>query len=440
MAVAAVGVAAVFSTWAGTDMAGIFDRLKERFTQNAAGTTDLSSLSEDQQKLLRRQYIGRLGSSLAQTGDFGAGMEAQAKDAQARQAQMLEQQQRAEVANIWGNGSPLNDAQRQLPGVSAPPPPTLSQGAAPQGAAPQQRAAALNDASQKRAYYENVARQLAAAGRGKEAEFALDMAKLFAARETFFAPTSGIVNGEERMFQASDAGGMQILDAAPLATDTTRTARQLGADLEALRTHLAIQNAGADRSSTTVLGPDAAAAAMIDIDAKRLEAYRNDASQAVNALPSVQSAYNALRNQDTGALQNALVPLIRFVNPGSDLAQAQTVAAAGMTPQLLAQLAGIGGSDTVREVELMLANLPSTANPAETNMKLFEVILAGTQRRITDAQNAERVFYDQGGSLRGFVPQGNSQFDIFNNQFQQDRARQQTPGTSRRAGLGLEYP
>lgn len=437
-------------------MAGFFDRMKERFTQYAAGTTDLSGLSEDQQKLLRRQAIGRLGASLYRDGDFGAAMAQQEEINAKRNAEQAALAQRKQIAEIL---SPQQQALvGQAPSVAAPQAPTLlrapgsagapgaygSQDRVPQPSAsaqpgqqptPQQAGALAQEAGAQRARYQRLAEFYHAQGNVEGAKSAIDMANAFAAREEYFTPMAAMVDGREVLIQGSKSGNVNVLGATPTYTDTVRTAIQFGQEPEAFARHLQSKNAGANR--TLIQGPDAARAAMVKHDAKRLDAIRAEASQAVAALPGFRSAYEALNSTDTGALQNALVPLIRFVNPGADIAQAQTIAAAGMTPMLLAQLAGIGGSDTVREVELMLANLPSTANPQETNRKLFEVIISGIERKISDARNAEQLFYDQGGSLRGFESRGNVDFDIFRNQFQQDGARA-GGAPSRRAAWGLE--
>ncbi|MFN7882031.1 MAG: hypothetical protein ACK5PF_03320, partial [bacterium] len=411
---------------------GFFDRLKTRFTQNAAGTTDLSNLTEEQQKLLRRQFIGRLGTSLSQTGDFGAGMDAQANAAAEQRAAMQAEtlmQQRRGYFDAPAGLNPNQGALMQPGGVAPPrllnPASTNPQPGVPAAQAPAQAASpAVQQPQQAIPPREQFIGAIQRAVRGGDMEYAEGLRKqvdtLFPT-EKFTAKDMLDANGRRVVGLVGDQGTTRSTSYAPMPVARTQELQDL-ADPELFARRLAIENAGADRSSTTVLGPDAAAAAMIKIDANRLETLRNEAAQAVAALPSVQSAYEALRGQDTGAFQNALIPLIRYVNPGADLVQAQTIAAAGMTPQLLTQLAGIGGSDTVREVELMLASLPSTANREAVNRKLFEVILAGTQRKIADAQNAESLFYDQGGSLRGFTPQGNIQFDAFQRQFQQDAA------------------
>lgn len=431
-------------------MAGFFDRLKERFTQNAAGTADISQLSEEQQKLLRRQYIGRLGSSLAQTGDFGAGMAEQAKFAEQQRAQMqaeaMQRQRQSVFGNIMGGGeqaspqSPLTPEQQALVATPRPlaSPETRSQQAgiaAQQAQAPQPAAAQGGIPADLRDRLKRGVLELQALGDTDGAKQLLEYAKQFAPLETWFAPTEYFdpETKQTRLSQFSNLGSRQLTDTQAAPTDKVQSLIAMQQDPTLFQMEGALRAQGAPRN--TFHAPNLAAAEMVKLDSKRLDAIRTEANQAVASLPSVRSAYDALKGQNTGALQNAMVPLIRMVNPGADIAQAQTIAAAGMTPQLLVQLAGIGGSDTVREVELMLANLPSTANPWETNAMLFEVILQGAERKVADAQAAEQLFYDQGGSLRGFQPQGNIMLDAFRQQFEQDRAPSQPGSVAARYGL-----
>lgn len=402
-------------------MAGFFDRLKERFTQNAAGTTDLSHLSEEQQKLLRRQFIGRLGTSLAQTGDFGAGMEAQAKIAAEQRAQMQAQAEQQRLSQIWNGpsgaaqGAPLNASQAQIVDPQTPellrapqrapsvqPLPGQGAGAGP-SISPQQAVAAVQDAASKRAYYENVARQLMAEGRREDAQAAMEMAKEFAAREEYFTPMAARINGQEVLIQGSKSGGMNVLPAAPNYTDTVRTQEQFAGRPDLYAQWLAGKEAGATRVDARQVGPDAVRVKMFEMDADRVRGMKEQLDSSLRLLPGLEMAFEAANRNDTGALEAALLPIQRYLNPDAQAVVDAPLLAAGVINSVLNKLGLVGGSDTEREMLELKATEPNWANNPETNRRMFALALRAMRELAEDVRSAENTLYDQ-GTLRNWRP------------------------------------
>jgi hypothetical protein len=434
-------------------MAGFFDRMKERFTQYAAGTTDLSNLSEEQQKLLRRQAIGRLGASLYQTGDFGAAMQQQEamnlKQQEAAQAEAA----RRRAQEIWG-GSPLTPQQQTLAspvGVAQPRSGQPAAAAAPQGGAsagnapapapanvsPQQAGALAQDAGAKRAYYERVAQQFAAIGDREQAQLALDMAKQFAAQEEYFAPMAAMVGGREVLIQGSKGGGVNVLDATPTYTDTVRTQIQFGENPDAYARWLAGKNAGASRVSVTNAPANRGLSTKAELDAKRLDAMETTLSDVSRTIPNMEAAFTALSRNDTGAFSAAILPLQRLLNPDSPAVADASVAAAGVITSVLGKLKAVGGNDTEKEMERIMATEPNWQNNPEANRRLFELALTGMRQLAEDVRSAQRIFYapETAGTLRGWEPRAITNIGGFEQRVFGDNTQQPT---SRRAAYGLD--
>lgn len=404
---------------------GFFDRMKTRFTQNAAGTTDLSNLTEEQQKLLRRQFIGRLGSSLAQTGDFGAGMEAQAEAAKGMQAQMAAEQQRRAMAERWGGLNPSQGQLVQPGGVAPPQAPRLlnpastnpqpgvpaaqapAQAASPAGGSqmptPQQAVVALRDASAQRAQYENIFREAMASGNESEAKMALDAANAFAAREEYFAPIAAQVGGREVLIQGSKSGGMNVLNAAPTFTDTVRTQEQFAQRPDLYAQWLQGKLAGATRVDARTIGPNAIQAEMFKMDSERLKGMKTQLDSSLRLLPGIEMAFEAADRNDTGALQAALLPIQRYLNPDAQAVTDAPLLAAGVINSVLTKLGQVGGSDTEREMLELKATEPNWANNPETNRRMFALALRAMRELEQDVASAENTLYDT-GSLRGWRP------------------------------------
>lgn len=402
---------------------GFFDRLKTRFTQNAAGTTDLSNLTEEQQKLLRRQFIGRLGSSLAQTGDFGAGMEAQAEAAKGMQAQMTAEQQRREVANILnpqqgqlvqpGGVAPpqaprlLNPASRNpqpgVPAAQAPAQAASPAGGGAQQPSPQQAVGIVQDAAAQRERYRQLAEYYMVGGNREMAKQATDMANAFAAREEYFAPIAAQVGGREVLIQGSKSGGMNVLNAAPTFTDTVRTQEQFAQRPDLYAQWLQGKMAGATRVDARTIGPDAIRTEMFKMDSERLKGLKTQLDSSLRLLPGIEMAFEAADRNDTGALQAALLPIQRYLNPDAQAVTDAPLLAAGVINSVLNKLGQVGGSDTEREMLELKATEPNWANEPETNRRMFALALRAMRELEQDVVSAENTLYDT-GSLRGWRP------------------------------------
>lgn len=430
-------------------MAGFFDRIKENFTKFAAGTDDLSALTPEQQKLLRRQAMGRLGASLYQNGDFGAGMEAQAKAAAEQRAQMqaeaMQRQRQSVFGNIMGGGeqaspqSPLTPEQQAI--VATPrllaSPETRSQQAgiaAQQAQAPQPAAAQGGIPADLRDRLKRGVLELQAIGDLDGAKQLLDYAKQFAPLETWFAPTeyTDRETGETRLSQFSNLGSRQLTDTLAAEPDSAQIVRIGMRDPAFRAARLEDRAAGATNVSVTNSPGNYGLREIAKMDAGRLNAMQTALGDSARALPGLQAAYEALSRNDTGALAAAILPIQRFINPGAPEVADASVAASGIITSVLAKLKGVGGNDTEKEMQRILDTEPNWANNPEANRRLFALAIRGLQELQQDVTSAENVFYDQ-GSLRGWRPTAFSGL----NTFQQDVAGAQ-PGaqpTSRYANI-----
>lgn len=394
---------------------GFFDRLKTRFTQNAAGTTDLSNLTEEQQKLLRRQFIGRLGTSLAQTGDFGAGMEAQTKAAAEQRAAMQAEAQQRAARELW---SGLNGAQATLAapgGVAAPAPPQLlnpasanpqpgvpsaqTQASRPQAGAP---AASQITPDMRTALAERITRAYAM-GQPQVAEAMMKYAEQFAPREEWFAPTAARVGDREVLIQASKFGGERQLEAQPALTDTVRTMIQFGENPEAYQRRLAERAAGASRMTVNQPFERAFDSTLGAEQAKQLGQYQQQAIAAVETKQQLGELRNLLSGVQTGATPAALAEIGRFF--GAENASTLEAVQSAAMPFVLARMQQLGGGDSNEEMRAIRNSLPNFGITPQANEIILGALERAAQRAVENYQQAEAFAQTPGNiGLRGFIP------------------------------------
>ena len=406
---------------------GFFGRIKNNFTQYAAGTDDLSQLSETQQKLLRREALGRLGASLYRNGDFGEAMQQQGEI----NAKRLEQMQAAEQARAmqerWSALNPNQGALVQPGGVAPPQAPRLLQsasanpqpgvpaarGAAPAQAAgpaggsamptPQQAATALRDASAQRQRYEMIFQQAMAANRPDEAKMALDAANAFAAQEEYFAPIAAQVNGREVLVQASKTGGERYLDAAPAYTDTVRTMIQFGENPEAYQRRLAERAAGASRMTVNTPFESAFDKTLGTEQAKQMQGFATQAAAATETIQQLGDLRQLLSGVRTGATPELLAQIGRYF--GTENATTLEAVRAAAMPFVLSRMQQLGGGDSNEELRAIRDALPNFGITPEANEIILGSLERQAQRSIGNYQQALQFIQTPGNrGLTGFIP------------------------------------
>ncbi len=401
-------------------MAGFFDRVKERFTQNAAGTTDLSQLSEAQQQLLRRQFIGRLGTSLAQTGDFGAGMAEQASIADQQRAQMQAealQRRRAGVfdAMLGAGGEPApvrNEAQASLAAPALLRAPQQSpaapqvEGAAPTGGgAPVQSRAAEGVPPDLREKLKRGVLELQALGDTAGAKQLLDYAKQFAPLETWFAPTEYFdpVTRETRLGQFSNMGGRQLTDTQAAPTEKVRSLQAMQQDPTLFGMEAQLRQLGASRSVVNMPFERAFDSKLGAEQAKMLSGWQQQAVTAQDTLAQLGELENLLSQARTGATPEIIAQIGRYV--GAPSASTLEAVQAAATPFVLSRMQQLGGGDSNEELRAIRASLPGFGISPQANEIILGAMRRAAQRAIQNYQDADSYARTPGNiGLRGYIP------------------------------------
>lgn len=389
---------------------GFFDRMKTRFTQNAAGTTDLSNLTEEQQKLLRRQFIGRLGSSLAQTGDFGAGMEAQAEAAKGMQAQMQAEALRRQRAGYFDGPSALNPDQGALvqPGGVAPPAAprllnpasTNPQPGVPAAQAPAQAASpAVQQSVPPREQFVGAIQR---AVRKNDLEYAESLRKqvdtLFP-MEKFTAKDMVDASGRRVVGMVGDQGTTRSTDYSPMPVARTQELQDL-ADPELFARRLAIENASATRVSTTLMPGETE---QQKLDANFLYGsggLREQALGAQQTLATLGNLESVLNSADTGATQEVLARIGTFfgTEAGADLQATKQ----SLGPIILANIKQLGVNPSNADLTFLQAGMPGFGSDARANAVGLRLLRQAAEARFQTFREAEKFYHGNNRSLTGY--------------------------------------
>ncbi|MFN7829804.1 MAG: hypothetical protein ACK5NX_01240 [Armatimonadota bacterium] len=392
-------------------MAGIFDRLKDRFTQYAAGTADTSALSEEQAKLLRRQAIGRLGASLYRDGDFGAGMEAQAKVNADRLAQEQERLMREQAQGLWqglGGTGPqqapqLNPEQQrimQTPRLLANPQTQVQQAsiASQQAQAPQQPTSPTPD---MRAALQQRIALAQSQGRDDVAEAMLEYAKQFAPLEEWFAPTeyTDPATGQTRLGQFSKLGNQRLTDVQAAEPDSAQIVRIGMRDPAFQAARLADRAAGATRLSVSNVPANVWDREFAKGDAGNYQTIQAEGVSAVQSLRALDALQPILQRNPTGVIPGLIAQAGRLVGTevGTDLEAAEAL----IVPRVAAMASafGTGNGFTDKDREFLVNAQPGFFKTPEGNAILFRFLRAQELARVQRAQSAREHRAQFGNTL-----------------------------------------
>jgi hypothetical protein len=398
-------------------MAGIFDRLKDRFTQYAAGTADTSALSEEQAKLLRRQAIGRLGASLYRDGDFGAGMEAQAKVNADRLAQEQERLMREQAQGLWqgiaGGTGPqqapqLNPEQQrimQTPRLIANPQTQMQQASiASQQAQPAQASGPTPD---MRAALQQRIALAQSQGRDDVAEAMLEYAKQFAPLEEWFAPTEYLdpTSGQTRLGQFSKFGNQRLTDVQASPTDKIQSLRAMQQDPSLYQMEGQLRALGANRSVVNMPFERAFDQKLGTAQAEMLSGWQQQAAAAQDTLVQLSDLEQLLSQAQaqTGATPQLIAQIGRYVG-APNASTLEAVQSAAM-PFVLSRMQQLGGGDSNEEMRAIRDSLPGFGISPQANEIILGAMRRAAQRSIQNYQAAEQYAQTPGNiGLRGYVP------------------------------------
>lgn len=388
---------------------GFFGRIKNNFTQYAAGTDDLSQLSETQQKLLRREALGRLGASLYRNGDFGEAMQQQGEINAKRLEQRQAEEQARRISEAW---TPEQSIIASPGGVGAPQVPTLLNPAST-NAAPgqprqlpaqqpaQQPAAAPASASQPgmtagtggdlisaRAYYEGVGRRLAAIGQREHAQLALDMAKHYAPNEKISYQEVLGADGRPRLLQTGEYGTMRETNYRPRETAEIEQARTYLGEPELLGPELRLRAAGATRVDARSMPTNVWDREFAAGDAQRFGELRKDAEAAAGAISSLDALNDVLSSTQTGVVPGLIATASRVF--GGDAGASLEQAEAYVVPLVAAEARafGTGNGFTDKDREFLVNAQPGMFKTKEANEALYRFLRARAIRRVQRYQSA----------------------------------------------------
>lgn len=396
---------------------GFFGRIKNNFTQYAAGTDDLSQLSETQQKLLRREALGRLGASLYRNGDFGDAMQQQgeinAKRLEQMQAEALRRQRLGyfdapqeltpEQARIAAP-MPAPQAPRLLQQASANTQPGVQAAQGPQRAVPAASAAVQRPVPPREQFVGAIQRAVRS-GDMDHAEALRKQVDTLFPMEKFTARDMLDASGRRVVGMVGDQGTTRSTDYAPMPVAKTQELQDL-ADPELFARRLAIENAGATRVDTTIYGERGLSEAS-KRDGARLDTMRQQLSDVLAIAPQLQAAEEALMGNDTGALQGAVMEVARYLAPNSEAVSDYNTATALVVDTALQKLKGVGGNDTEKEMERIMRAVPNWRQDQATLRRLFDLSRQGLRDIINDVNSAEEAFYAPGpyqGTLYNWRP------------------------------------
>lgn len=398
-------------------MAGFFDRMKERFTQYAAGTTDLSGLSEDQQKLLRRQAIGRLGASLYRDGDFGAAM-AQQEEINAQRikddaARRLQEERARILGGVMGQ-SPLTPDQQRLVGPSLQAPamlraPGTAGAPAPYGqpeaqAAPTQQPQPSAVPTDLRARFQQGVIQLQQLGDTEGAKLLLEQAKQFAPLEEWFAPTeyTDPATGETRLGQFSKFGNQRLTEIQAAAPDTIQSLRAMQKDPTLFAAEAALREAGATRMPAQPF-ESAFSKTLGAEQAKQFQGYATQAVAAQETLQQLSDLRTLLSKAQTGATPEVLASIGRYF--GTENASTLEAVRAAAMPFILSRMQQLGGGDSNEELRAIRDALPGFGISPRANDIILGSLERQAQRAIGNYQQAVQFIQVPGNrGLTGFLP------------------------------------